>query len=54
VLALVDLDEGVRFYTDIVDCDPDDVRVGLRVRARFEDIDEEHSVALFAPVETEA
>ena len=54
VLALVDLDEGVRFYTDIVDCDPDAVRVGLRVRARFEDIDEEHSVALFAPVQTEA
>jgi hypothetical protein len=49
VLALVDLDEGVRIYTNIVGCDPDDVRVGQRVRASFEDIDDEHSVVLFTP-----
>lgn len=59
VLALVDLDEGVRFYTNVVDCDPADVHIGQRVRVCFEDIDSEHTVVLFTPdiqmtTETEA
>jgi uncharacterized OB-fold protein len=50
VLAFVDLDEGVRLVTNIVECDPDSVCIGQRVRARFEPIDDEHTVVLFAPV----
>jgi uncharacterized OB-fold protein len=50
VLAFVDLDEGVRLVTNIVDCDPESVRIGQRVQARFEAIDDEHTVVLFAPV----
>jgi uncharacterized OB-fold protein len=50
VLAFVDLDEGVRLVTNIVDCDAEAVRIGQRVRARFEAIDDEHTVVLFAPV----
>jgi uncharacterized OB-fold protein len=54
VLALVDLDEGVRIYSSIVGCDPGAVHVGQRVTACFEDIDVEHSVVLFSPTtETE-
>ena len=49
VLAFVDLDEGVRIVTNIVDCDPDSVRIGQRVRATFEMIDDESTVVLFAP-----
>jgi len=49
VLAFVDLDEGVRLVTNIVDCDPEAVRIGQRVRARFEAIDDEHTVVLFSP-----
>ena len=49
VLAYVDLDEGVRLVTNIVDCDPDTVRIGQRVHARFETIDDDHAVVLFAP-----
>jgi uncharacterized protein len=48
VLAFVDLDEGVRIVTNIVDCDPETVRIGQRVDARFEAIDDEHAVVLFA------
>jgi uncharacterized OB-fold protein len=33
VLALVDLDEGPRLMGNIVDCDPEEVEVGDRVRA---------------------
>jgi len=51
VLAFVDLDEGVRLVTNIVDCDPEAVRIGQRVRARFEAIGDEHTVVLFAPVD---
>ena len=49
VFAFVDLDEGVRLVTNIVDCDPDAVRIGQRVQARFETIDDDHTVVLFAP-----
>ena len=37
VLAYVELDEGPRVLTNIVDCPVDEVRVGQRVRVVFED-----------------
>ena len=36
VVAYVELDEGVRLFTNIVDVDPEAVRTGLGVRCRFE------------------
>ena len=36
VLALVQLDEGVRMITNVVECDPVSVRVGMRVNVTFE------------------
>lgn len=50
VLALIDLDEGVRVMSNVVDCDPAEVRVGQRVRVCFEAIDETHRVPLFTPI----
>lgn len=49
VLALIDLDEGVRMMANIVDCDPQEVHIGLRVSVTYEDRD---GVALpqFKPV----
>ncbi|MEQ8731924.1 Zn-ribbon domain-containing OB-fold protein [Roseitalea porphyridii] len=35
VLALVDLPEGPRLMTNVVDCDPQDVRIGQAVRFVF-------------------
>jgi hypothetical protein len=49
VLALVDLDEGVRLMSNVVDCDPESVHVGQRVRVCFEAVDDTHSVPLFTP-----
>jgi uncharacterized OB-fold protein len=37
--------------TNIVDCEPEAVRIGMAVRARFEDVSEEAAIALFAPDE---
>jgi uncharacterized OB-fold protein len=34
-----------------VDCEPDSVRIGMAVRARFEAVSEEAGIALFAPDE---
>jgi uncharacterized protein len=50
VVALVDLDEGPRVMTNIVGCDPDDVEIGMRVVARFEEVSDEAGIALFEPV----
>lgn len=35
VVAMIDLDVGVRMLSNIVDCDPDAVRVGARVHCAF-------------------
>ena len=37
-VAVIDLDEGVRMLTDIVDCPIDQIRIGARVEVRFERI----------------
>lgn len=37
VLALVDLEEGVRMMTNIVGCDPESVHVGMDVTVTFEE-----------------
>src|SRR5207248_1588420 len=49
VVALVDLDDGPRLMSNLVDSDHDDVRIGMRVRARFEPVSEDASIPLFEP-----
>ncbi|GAB3506259.1 bifunctional MaoC family dehydratase N-terminal/OB-fold nucleic acid binding domain-containing protein [Amycolatopsis cihanbeyliensis] len=41
VVALVELDEGVRMLGELVDADPDEVRIGLPVEVTFLRVDEE-------------
>lgn len=41
VIALVELEEGVRMLGELIDVDPEDVRIGLPVRAVFRKIDDE-------------
>lgn len=36
VIALVDLDEGFRMMMNVINCAPDSVSIGLRVRVTFE------------------
>jgi hypothetical protein len=52
VLAIVQLDEGPRLLTNIVDCELDALRVDMPVAVRFERIDDEFVVYPFAPAET--
>jgi hypothetical protein len=48
-LAVVRLDEGPFFHSDLVDCDLDDVHVGMRVRVTFDAIDDETVIPRFVP-----
>lgn len=47
-LAYVTLDEGVTLMTNLVDCDPAQLRIGQTVRVRFEPTDG-HAVPVFTP-----
>jgi uncharacterized OB-fold protein len=50
VVAIVELAEGPRVTTSIVDCDPDDVRVGMPVRLTFDEVgDDGIALPLFRP-----
>lgn len=50
VIAVVELEEQDKLYvtTNIVECDPDDVSIGMRVKVRFER-QEEIYVPVFVP-----
>jgi uncharacterized OB-fold protein len=48
-IAVIRLDEGPFFHSDIVGCDPADLRVGLRVRATYERVDAETVIPHFTP-----
>jgi uncharacterized OB-fold protein len=50
VVALVDLDEGARFMTNIVGCAPEDVRIGMEVRITWEALEDGRNLPLFTPV----
>jgi uncharacterized OB-fold protein len=49
-LAAVQLDEGVKYITNIVNCDPESVSVGDRVRVTFQVATDEITIPYFEPV----
>ena len=49
MLAYVELDEGPRIMTNIVDCDPDSVEVGQRVEVVFHDTGQGTALPRFKP-----
>jgi uncharacterized OB-fold protein len=49
VVANIELDEGVRIMAQMVDCRPEDVRIGMRVSLRWEPRGE-YNIAVFAPL----
>jgi len=52
LLAIVELDEGVRITTTLVDVEPDDIHVGLPVRAVFDHGDDGITLLRFCPDES--
>lgn len=49
VVAYVELDEGVRICSNVVDCDPDDVEHGLPVTVTFDHVTEDVALPKFRP-----
>ena len=49
VVALVELEEGVRMLAELVDVPPEDVRVGLAVSAGFVRVDDELTMPVWRP-----
>jgi uncharacterized OB-fold protein len=47
VVALVDLDEGIRMVTNLVGVGPAEVRIGMPVRVRFEPTTDDMAVPVF-------
>ncbi len=50
VMAYVDLEEGPRLLTNIVDCDPDSVSIGMAVLASFVTTERDDGEAFAVPV----
>jgi uncharacterized protein len=49
VVAVVVLDEGPFFHTDIVGCDPESVHVGMRVEVVYDHVDDDTVIPRFTP-----
>ncbi len=49
VLAIVELEEGPRLTTNIVNCPVDDVRVDMPVRATYDDVTADITLLKFEP-----
>ncbi len=50
-VALVELEENVRLMTNVVGCEPEDVRIGMAVRVVWEELDDGRNLPLFEPEE---
>ena len=49
VAAVVDLDEGPRMMTDVVDCDPGDLRIGMALTVGFRVESDTITLPVFRP-----
>jgi uncharacterized protein len=49
VAAVVDLAEGPRMMTNVVDCDPDRLEVGMRLHVAYRELADDVTVPVFAP-----
>ena len=50
VLAWIDLPEGIRMQTNIIDCNPDDVSIGMAVEVTFKKATNDINLPYFKPV----
>ena len=47
VVAIIDLEEGVKMMSNIVECDPETVRCDMEVEAVFDDVTEQITLPKF-------
>jgi hypothetical protein len=51
VLAIIELDEGVRMHSNVVGIDPKEVEIGMRVEVAWDDVTPEFSLPKFRPIQ---
>ncbi len=49
VIAVVELDEGPRMTTNLIDCSPEELSIGMRVEVAFGDLQDGLRLPLFRP-----
>jgi uncharacterized OB-fold protein len=49
VLAWVELDEGLKMLTNVVDCSPEQVKIGMPVEVVFDDVTPQVTLPKFRP-----
>jgi hypothetical protein len=49
-VVLVELEEGIRIVSNLVDCPNESIRIGMPVTVVFEDVSDEISLPMFKPV----
>lgn len=49
VAAVVDLAEGPRMMTNVVDCDADTLEVGMELNVDYRDLDDAVTIPVFVP-----
>jgi len=50
IMCLIDIDGGARMYAQVKEINPEDMKVGMRVTAIFEDISEHYGIPKFKPL----
>ncbi len=50
VVSIIETDEGIRYYSNVIDCKPEDVSIDMPVEVVFEDVTEEITLPKFRPV----
>ena len=48
-VAIVEVEEGIRLHANVVECGPDELRVGLPVEVVFERVNDEITLPKFRP-----
>ncbi len=49
VVAIIELEDGIRMVSNVVECKPEEVRVGMPVEVVFDDISPDFSLPKFKP-----
>ena len=49
IIAIVELEEGVRMTSNIIDCKPEELSVGMPVEVIFDDVTEDITLPKFKP-----
>jgi uncharacterized OB-fold protein len=52
IVASIELDEGPRIKSNIIECKPEHVKIGMPVEIQFEDVTNEFTLYKFKPIAT--